>query len=245
MKTLLPLFRKALFLVLIAIVSLVILAQLGINIAPLLAGAGIIGLAVGFGAQKLVQDIFNGLFVFLEAAVAVGDVVELGGHAGVVESMSMRSIQLRDLEGSVHTIPFSAVTAVLNRTKGFSYYVFDVSIGYRENVDHVIEVLKTIGAELQKEKGYGPYILEPLEVLGLDRFADSAIVIKARFKTLPGKQWLVGREFNRRIKKRFDDLGIEIPFPQQVVHTGATLARDAEVGVAAVTGGGDKGTPDR
>ncbi len=216
-KTLLPLFRKVLFLLLIAVVSLVILAQLGINIAPLLAGAGIIGLAVGFGAQKLVQDIFNGLFVFLEAAVAVGDVVELGGHSGVVELMSMRSIKLRDDEGAVHTIPFSAVTAVLNRTKGYAYYLFNISIGYKEDLDRVIAAIKDVGAAMQADKSLSAYILEPLEVIGLDKFAQTAVVIQGRLKTLPGKQWLVGREFNRRLKRRFDELGIEMPFPQQQI----------------------------
>lgn len=165
----------------------------------------------------MVQDIFNGLFVFLEAAVAVGDVVELGGHAGVVELMSMRSIKLRDDEGAVHTIPFSAVTAVLNRTKGYAYYVFNISIGYKEDLDRVIVAIKEVGAAMQAEKSLSAYILEPLEVIGLDKFAQTAVVIKGRLKTLPGKQWLVGRDFNRRLKRRFDELGIEMPFPQQQI----------------------------
>lgn len=219
-RTLLPLFRKVLFMILVAVVGLVVLAQLGINVAPLLAGAGVIGLAVGFGAQKLVQDILNGLFVFLEAAVAVGDVVELGGHAGVVEAMSMRSIRLRDIEGNVHTIPYSAVSAVLNRTKGFSYYVFDLSIPYVEDVDRIIEVLKEVGTQLRGDKSLGPLILDALEVLGLDRFAETTVIVKGRIKTLPGKQWLVGREFNRRIKRRFQELKIVVPAaPQPIVVT--------------------------
>jgi small conductance mechanosensitive channel len=192
-QTLLPLFRKVLLMVLGAVVALVVLAQIGINIAPLLAGAGIVGLAVGFGAQKLVQDVLNGLFIYLEAAVAVGDIIELGAHSGVVEAMSMRSIRLRDLEGNVHTIPFSAVTTVMNRTKGFSYYVFDIGVGYGEDVDRVIEVLQDIAAGMQSDKNIGPNIIEDMEMLGLDKFGDSAVIIKGRIKTLPARQWLVGR----------------------------------------------------
>ncbi|HLF58267.1 MAG TPA: mechanosensitive ion channel domain-containing protein [Alphaproteobacteria bacterium] len=233
-QTILPLFRKFLFMVLAAIVALVVLAQVGINIAPLLAGAGIVGLAVGFGAQKLVQDVLNGLFIYLEAAVAVGDIVDLGDHSGVVEAMSMRSIRLRDLEGNVHTIPFSAVTTVMNRTKGFSYYLFDMGVGYGEDVDRVIKVLQEIGAGMRKDKNFGPHILEEMEMLGLDKFGDSAVVIKGRIMTLPARQWLVGREFNRRVKKRFDELGIEIPFPQRTVHMrmppGAAADADADSG---------------
>ncbi len=216
-KTLLPLFRKFLFMLLAVVVGLIVLAQLGINIAPLLAGAGIVGLAIAVGAQKLVQDVLNGLFIFLDAAVSEGDFVELAGHAGYVEATSLKSIRLRDLEGNVHTIPCSAVSTVLNRTKGFSYYMFDLGIGYGEDIDRVIATLKEIGADMRRDKDMGPLISDDLEVLGLDRFAEIAIMIKARIKTLPGKQWIVGREFNRRIKRRFDELKIEMPFPQRPV----------------------------
>ena len=218
MQTLLPLFRKIFLMVLVAIVGITILAQLGLNIAPLLAGAGIIGLAIGFGAQKVVQDVFNGMFIFLEAAVAIGDWVEMGGHTGMVEAMSIRSIRLRDLEGNVHTLPFSAVTTVMNQTKGFSYHLFDIGVGYGEKVDDVIKVLKDVGAEMREDKKFGRDIIEDLDMLGLDKFGDSAIVIRGRIKVRPGAQWRVGREFNRRVKNRFDELGIEIPFPQRTLH---------------------------
>lgn len=218
MQTLLPLFRKIFLMFLVAIVGIIVLAQLGLNIAPLLAGAGIIGLAVGFGAQKLVQDVLNGMFIFLEAAVAVGDWVEMGGHSGMVEAMSIRSIRLRDLEGNVHTLPFSTVTAVMNKTKGYSYHLFDMGVGYGENVDRVIKALNEIGAEMRADKKFGYDILEDLDMLGLDKFADSAIVIRGRIKVRPGRQWRVGREYNRRVKIRFDELGIEIPFPQRTLH---------------------------
>ncbi|MGB8274044.1 MAG: mechanosensitive ion channel domain-containing protein [Alphaproteobacteria bacterium] len=237
-RTLLPVLRTTLLVFLVAMVSLIVLAQIGINIAPLLAGAGIVGLAIGFGAQKLVQDIFTGLFVFLEASVAVGDVVELGGHEGIVETMSIRSIRLRDLEGNVHTIPFSAVSTVMNRTKVFSYYMFDIGIGYGESVDRAIQTMREVGQGMCDDKEFRRVILEPLEVLGLDRFADSAVMIKARIKTLPGRQWMVGREFNRRLKMRFDELGIEIPFPQRTITFGGANPFAAE---AKAEGGPSRG----
>ena len=235
-RTLLPLFRKVLFIVLAVIVTLVVLSEIGINIAPLLAGAGVVGLAIGFGSQKLVQDVINGAFILLEDSIAVGDVVSAGGHAGVVESLSIRSIRMRDLSGHVHTIPFSTVDTVTNLTKEFSYYVFEVGVAYREDTDAVTEVLRKIGAEMQADPELGPLILEPLDVMGVDKFDDSAVVIKARFKTAPIKQWTVGREFNRRMKKRFDALGIEIPFPHQTLYFGQDKAGRAPAARVALGG---------
>jgi small conductance mechanosensitive channel len=227
-RTLLPLLRNVVFVTLTVLVVFVVLSEIGINIAPLLAGAGIVGLAVGFGAQTLVKDVITGVFILLEDTVAVGDVVNLGGgHAGVVEKMSIRAIRLRDLSGNVHTVPFSAVSTVLNMTKDFSYYLFEVGIAYREDVDEVSGVLCEIGAEMQADPVFGPQILAPLEVLGLDKFADSAVILKARIKTRPIKQWGVGREFNRRMKIRFDELGIEIPFPHQTIYFGEDKAGTA------------------
>jgi small conductance mechanosensitive channel len=220
-RTLLPLMRKALLMVLSIIVALIVLSELGVHIGPLLAGAGIIGLAVGFGAQKLVQDIITGVFILLEDAVAVGDVVQVAGIGGLVEDMSIRSIRLRDLSGNVHTIPFSSVDTVTNMTKGYSYYLIDIGVAYREDTDQVAAVCRTIVEDMRSEPEFGQEILEPLDVLGVDQFADSAVIIKARIKTRPIKQWSVGREFNRRMKKRFDELGIEIPFPHRTLYFGA------------------------
>lgn len=219
-RTLLAVARKALLIALSVIATLMILSNLGVDIAPLLAGAGVLGLAVGFGAQKLVQDVITGVFILIEDQISVGDVVNTGDRAGVVEAVSIRTVRLRDLTGTVHTIPYSAITTVSNLTKEFSYYVFEVGVAYRENVDEVMEVLRQIGAELQDDPEYGPKILEPLEVLGVDAFADSAVIIKTRIKTTPIKQWWVGREFNRRMKNRFDELGIEIPFPHTTIYFG-------------------------
>lgn len=219
-KTLLPLARNILLVAMIVVVGLVVLSELGVNIAPLLAGAGVIGLAVGFGSQKLVQDIITGAFILFENTISVGDVVAVGGHSGVVEGMTVRSIRLRDLSGTVHTIPFSGVDKVSNLTKDFSFYVLNIGVAYREDTDQVIEVCKEILEEMRQEPEHAVNIMEPLEVLGVDAFADSAVIIKARIKTLPIKQWSTGREFNRRMKKKFDELGIEIPFPHQTIYFG-------------------------
>lgn len=219
-QTLLPLLRKALLIVITVMVALVVLSELGVNIAPLLAGAGVAGIAIGFGAQKLVQDIITGAFILFEDSIAVGDVVNVAGAAGTVEAVSIRSIRLRDLSGNVHTIPFSSVSEITNMTKEFSYYVFEVGVAYRENVDDVIQVLRALGAEFEADPNYSDLIMEPLEILGLDSFGDNAVVIKARYKTEPVKQWSVGREFNRRIKNKFDELGIEIPFPHTTIYFG-------------------------
>lgn len=219
-RTLLPLIRKALMILLSVMVVMFVLSEFGVNIGPLMAGAGIIGLAVGFGAQKLVQDIITGVFILLEDAVAVGDVVKVAGIGGLVEELSIRSIRLRDLSGNVHTIPFSSVDTVTNMTRVYSFYLADIGVAYREDTDQVAEVCRHIVEEMRREPEFAADILEPLEVLGVDQFADSAVVLKARIKTRPIRQWAVGREFNRRMKKRFDQLGIEIPFPHRTLYFG-------------------------
>jgi small conductance mechanosensitive channel len=220
-RTLLGVARRALLVALSVVTTLMVLTEVGMSITPLLTAAGVLGLAVGFGAQKLVQDVITGVFILLEDLFVVGDVIKVGETAGLVEAISIRNVRLRDFGGVVHTIPFSAINTVSNLTKEFSYYVFDVGVAYRENVDEVMEVMKQVGAELQGDAEVGPLILAPLEVVGVDRFADSAVVIKARIKTLPIKQWSVGRAYNRRLKIRFDELGIEIPFPHQTVYFGS------------------------
>jgi small conductance mechanosensitive channel len=219
-KTLLTVARNALLVVLTVVTVLMVLAELGINIAPLLAGAGVVGLAIGFGSQRLVQDIINGAFILFQDLMSVGDVVKLGDKAGVVEALSIRTVRLRDLTGTVHTIPFSSIEAVSNLTREFSFYVFDMGIAYREDVDEVIALIRKVGEELQQDPEIGPLMLEPVEIFGLDQFGDSAIVIKGRLKTKPIKQWAVGRAFNRLIKIRFDEHGIEIPFPHQTIYFG-------------------------
>jgi small-conductance mechanosensitive channel len=238
-RTLLPMLRTALLIVMIIVVALIVLNELGVNIAPLLAGAGVIGIAIGFGSQKLVQDLINGVFLLAEDAIAVGDVVHVAGQGGVVEALSIRSIRLRSLDGTVHIVPFSAVTTVSNMTKDFAFAVFDIGVAYGEDTDRVVEVLRALGAEMRAEPRWANVIREPLEVMGVDRFLDSAVVIRCRFRTNPGSQWAVSREFNRRYKKRFDEVGIEIPFPYRkvVVQTEGAQAAGTEARQAAAIAG--------
>jgi small conductance mechanosensitive channel len=226
-RTLLPLIRNILLVVVATITTMVTLSELGIDIAPLLAGAGVIGLAIGFGAQTLVKDFITGLFIFLEDSLHVGDVASVGGRTGTVEALSVRAVTMRDLSGTVHTIPFSTVDVVENLTKDFSYAVLDVGVGYSEDVDQVIDVLEEIGEELRADEVFGPRILAPLEVFGLNEFGDSAIVVRVRLKTIPAAQWGLKRAFNKRIKEKFDALGIEIPFPHRTIYFGIDKAGNA------------------
>lgn len=216
-KTLLPLIRNIVLIIFGILFGLVLMSEMGINVAPLLAGAGVLGVAIGFGAQSMVKDFLTGFTIVLEDIIRVGDVATLAGNTGVVEKITMRKVQLRDFAGIVYTIPFSEITTIQNHTKDFSFYVFNVSISYNENSDRVIEVLKGISIELEHDDIYASSILAPLEIVGVDAFADSAVIIKARIKTKPLKQWEVGREFNRRMKHAFDKNNIEIPFPQRVI----------------------------
>ncbi len=213
--------------------SMMILSELDIDLKPLLAAAGLSGLAIGFGAQSLVKDMISGFFILLENSVRVGDVVEVAGVGGLVEEVKLRTITLRDLSGSVHVIPNGIVDKVKNMTKVYSYFVFDVGVAYRENVDAVMAVLKDIAEELRRDSAFNADILEPLDMLGVDQFADSAVVIKCRIKTNPMQQWRIGREMNRRIKNTFDAKGIEMPFPHRTIYWG-----DPAQAVSALTRSG-------
>ena len=229
-RTLLPLFRKVVFTVLAVMVSLIVLSELGINIGPLLAGAGVIGLAVGFGAQTLVKDVITGLFILVEDTIAVGDWVTVGGHEGEVESLSIRTIRLRDVPGTVYTVPFSEVGAVINYTKDFSNMMVYVGISYRENVDEVMKVIEDLGREMAEDQSLGADITGPMEAQGVQEFGDSAVVIRAKMMVRAGTQWGLKREFNRRLKNRFDELGIEIPFPQRTITFGEDKDGNAVAG---------------
>jgi small conductance mechanosensitive channel len=220
MKTLMPMINTAVKVGVVFVGGIVVLDQVGINTTPILAGAGILGLAVGFGSQTLVKDLINGLFILFEESIRVGDVVVVGGQAGIVESVGLRTMRMRDLAGNLYVIPNSTIDSVMNMTKDFSRYVFEVGVAYREDVDQVMEVLREIGRSMEEDPEYGKDIIEPLEILGVDKFADSAVVIKARITTKPIRQWAVGREFNRRMKKTFDERGIEIPFPHRTIYMG-------------------------
>jgi small-conductance mechanosensitive channel len=196
--------------------GLTILSEIGVNIAPLLAGAGVIGLAIGFGSQKLVQDIITGLFLLLENAMQVGDVVSLGGLSGTVENLSIRTIRLRALDGAVHIVPFSAVTTVTNMTKDFGYALLDVSVGLNEEPDGVIDVVRDVARKMRKEPRWESALRDDLEVMGVEKFIDLAWVLRVRIKTLPGQRWAVARELNKRIKMTFDEKAIESPFTSHI-----------------------------
>jgi len=219
-KTLIGLLRT-ICLTLVWVVGIVMsLGQIGLDITPILAGAGIVGLAVGFGAQNLVRDVINGFFMILENQVRIGDVAVVNGTGGLVEAISYRTITLRDLSGTVHIFPNGTVTTLANMTKGWSGYVLDIGVAYKEDTDRVSNVMKEVANELQNDPELGPKILEPIEILGVDKFGESEVVIKARLKTLPIQQWAVGREYRRRLKKAFDEKGIEIPFPHRTLYMG-------------------------
>jgi small conductance mechanosensitive channel len=241
-RTLLPLLRNVFLVFLIGIVGLTVLSEFGVNIAPLLAGAGIVGLAIGFGSQALVRDIITGLFILIEDSISVGQVVTVGSHTGIVEAMSIRAVRLRDLSGSVHTVPWGDVTSVINLTKDWSFYMTEIGVAYREDVDAVIETIRQVGADLQSDPNFGVHMLEPIDVMGLESFGDNSVNIKARIKTVPLQQWAMGREFNRRLKRRFDELGIEIPFPHRTIYFGEDKAGKAPP--ARVLVDGANGKPD-
>ncbi len=204
----------------LAVAVVMILGEFGIQIGPILAAAGVVGLAIGFGAQNLVQDIISGFFILIEDMIRVGDVVVIGGKGGLVEKVNLRMIVLRDLAGNVHYVRNGHIDIVTNMTKEYSRYVFEIGVAYRENVDEVIEVIKQVDEDLRKDDEFKSDITAPIEILGLDKFDSSSIIIKARTTTKPIKQWRVGREFNRRLKIAFDKHNIEIPFPHVTLYPG-------------------------
>jgi small conductance mechanosensitive channel len=230
-RTLGSLIRNVAAAVITGIAALMILNELRINIAPVLAGAGILGLAVGFGAQTLVRDIISGFFLILEDQVRVGDVAAINGTGGLVEAINLRTIVLRDFEGVVHIFPNGAIETLANRSKEFSFYVINLGISYREDPDRVTQVLKEVGAEMQRDDTFGPLILAPLEVVGVNAFADWSVELQMRIKTIPLKQWEVGRELRKRILKAFERHAIEIPFPERVV----TMRMQGETAESAVS----------
>jgi len=203
-----------------AIFIMTLLKKFGIDIGPILASAGIIGLAVGFGAQELVRDVISGFFMLLENQVRTGDVAIINGTGGLVEKIEMRTITLRDFSGVVHIFQNGKINSLSNMTKEWSAIVFDIGVAYKEDVDQVSRIMKEVGQDLKNDPEFGPKIIEDLEVFGLDQFGDSAIVIKARLKTKPIEQWTVGREYRRRLKYAFDEKNIEIPFPHTTVYWG-------------------------
>lgn len=227
-RTAFPILKRFLFLALGVMVGFTLLSEFGVNIAPLLAGAGVIGIAVGLGAQNMAKDVLKGLTILLEDSIAVGDWITVAGRTGEVEELSIGSVRLRDLNGNVHIVPFSEVSTVVNMNREFGYGVLEVGVSYREDIDRAIEAVEGVVAEMRADQALGKDILGGLEMLGVAALAESAVTIRGRVKTGPLLQWKVEREFRRRIKARFDELGFEIPYPQRAVHLVAAPASPTE-----------------
>ncbi len=218
-KTMLPVARHLLGLCILILAALMLLSEIGIAIGPLLAGAGIVGLAIGLGAQSLVKDLIAGFSLIMEDALAVGDTVKIGEHIGIVEQLTIRSLRLRDSSGTVHYIPLGSVTVVQNMTKDFAYVLIDCKVQYNAKVDDVVRALTDVGEEIAHDSAFSDRILAPIEVFGLEKFADGGYVVRARLKTKPGAQWAVNREFNKRLKQTLDERNIAVnaPPPQMVL----------------------------
>ncbi|MDT8309843.1 MAG: mechanosensitive ion channel [Methylophaga sp.] len=220
-KTLLTIFRNASAIALIIMTVMIVLSEIGINIGPLLAGAGVLGLAIGFGAQKLVQDVITGVFIQMENAISVGDIVTASNITGTAEKLTIRSLSIRDLSGTFHIIPFSSVDTVSNFMREFAYHVGEYGVAYRENTDEVIVKLREAFDELlADEDNRSKILINELEVHGVTALADSSVNIRVRIKTLPGSQWAIGRAYNRLVKQHLDAAGIEIPFPHLTLYFG-------------------------
>lgn len=219
-ETVIRLIRQAALLALWLTVGMVILKDIGIEIGPIIASAGIVGLAVGFGAQNLVRDVISGFFIILENQIRVGDVAIINGTGGLVEKINFRTTILRDLGGVVHVFPNGTITTLSNLTNEWSAYVFEIGVAYKENTDRVIDIMREVGTGMQQDEKFSRYMLEEPEIFGVDKFADSAVLVKGRIKTRPIRQWEVGREYLRRIKHAFDENNIEIPFPHRTMYVG-------------------------
>ena len=211
-------FRYLASVVITVVAVMLVLAELGVSVAPILGAAGVVGLAVGFGAQSLVKDYFTGFFLLLENQIRQGDVVKLGDHSGLVEEVTLRYVKLRDYDGNVHFVPNGTISTVVNMSRGYAQAVVDIGVGYGEDIDRVMDVMREVGAEMRADPMHVSRILDTLEIAGVDKWDDSAVVIRARFRVAPLEQWNVKRDYLRRLKRAFDERGIEIPFPQRTLH---------------------------
>jgi small conductance mechanosensitive channel len=214
-------FRYLVAVIVSLIAGMLVLAEIGISVAPILGAAGVVGLAVGFGAQSLVKDYFAGFFILLEDQIRHGDVVEIAGRGGFVEEITLRYVRLRDYDGNVHYIANGLISTVTNMSRGFAQSVIDVGIAYREDIDEAFDVMRKVASAMRADPAFAPRILDDLEIAGVERWADSAVVLRCRFKVAPLEQWAVRREYLRRLKRAFDERGIEIPFPHLTIYPGA------------------------
>ncbi len=213
-------FRYIVAIVVSLVAGMLVLSELGISLAPILGAAGVAGVAIGFGAQSLVKDFFSGFFILLEDQIRSGDVVKVAGHAGFVEEITLRYTRLRDYDGYVHYVPNGMIDSVVNMARGFAQSVIDVGVAYREDTDEVYKVMREVGKTMREDEAFGPRILDDLEIAGVERWDDSAVVVRCRFKVVALEQWGVRREYLRRLKKAFDAAGIEIPYPHLTVYAG-------------------------
>lgn len=204
-----------------ALAVMMVLAEMGISLAPILGAAGVVGLAVGFGAQSLVKDYFTGFFILFEDQIRTGDVVKVADIGGLVEDITLRHVRLRDYDGTVHFIPNGLISTVSNMSRGHAQAVCDIGVAYREDLDEVFDVMRATAAALRADAAWAQRILAPLELAGVERWDDSAVIVRCRFKVAPLAQWDVRREFLKRLKRAFDERGIEIPYPHLTVYAGA------------------------
>ena len=213
-------FRYAASVIITLVAGVLVLAELGVSVAPILGAAGVVGVAVGFGAQSLVKDYFSGFFLLLENQIRLGDVVEAGGKSGMVEELTLRYVRMRNYDGHVHFVPNGSISSVTNMTRGFAQAVIDVGVAYRENVDQALDVMRTVGAELRADPVFAPKILDDVEIVGVESWGDSAVILRCRFKVVAIEQWTIRREYLRRLKDAFDAAAIEIPYPHLTVYPG-------------------------
>lgn len=219
-QTLERVFRYLVTVVIGVLATMLVLAELGVSLAPILGAAGVVGLAVGFGAQSLVKDFVTGFFLLLENQIRQGDVVEVAGHTGTVEEITLRFVRLRDYEGSVHYVPNGQISTVVNMTRGFGNAVFEIGVAYREDIDEVMAVMRQVASEMRNEPGYAERMEGDLDIAGVDRWDDSAVIIRCRIRCVAQQQWSVKREYLKRLKAAFDEKGIEIPFPHITLYAG-------------------------
>ncbi|HEX4984770.1 MAG TPA: mechanosensitive ion channel family protein [Burkholderiales bacterium] len=221
-ETLGRVFRYIATVVIWLIAVLVMLSEIGISVAPILGAAGVAGLAIGFGAQSLVKDYFTGFFLLLENQIRQGDVVQVADHAGLVEEVTLRFVQLRDYDGNVHFVPNGTITTVVNMSRGYAQAVVDVGVAYKEDIDRVIRIMLEVAESLRSDKEFGTRILDPFELAGVESLDNAAVVIRGRFRVLPLEQWNVKREYRRRLKYAFDRHGIDIPSVRVAIHAGGS-----------------------
>ncbi len=222
-ETLGRVFRYLVAVVVWLVAGMLVLSEIGISVAPILGAAGVAGLAIGFGAQSLVKDYFNGFFLLLENQIRQGDIVQIADHAGSVEDVTLRYVRLRDYDGNVHFVPNGEIRSVINMSRDFAQAVVNVGVAYSEDIDRVTQVMFDVARDMRKDAGHAAKILDDFELAGVDRWDDSAVVIRGRFRVAPSQQWGVRREYLKRLKAAFDAHGIEIPFPQMTLHRPTTI----------------------